>query len=66
MYMTIKTDEKTDFLIGRIRRDFGICCTAGVLRKALALLELARIVKEDGKELVLVDSSVRNVQRVEI
>lgn len=66
MLLTIKTDEKTDRMIGRIKRDFGICCTAGALRKGLALLALANEVKISGKDLAIVDANVHGVQRIEI
>jgi hypothetical protein len=63
---TFVFDDKTKKTMERIKRDFGLCCDASVLRSALALLSLADEAIKSGKQLALVDQSVSNVQRIVI
>jgi hypothetical protein len=48
---TIKFDEQTEKLFEELKRDFGATSKAEVIRRALALLEVARQAKKTGREI---------------
>ena len=53
---TFNFDERTEGMIADLRQHFGVKTKAEVFRKALALLDLAREVREKGGEMAIVDS----------
>jgi hypothetical protein len=52
---TFKFSKQTLNVINQLKKDFGASSKAEVIRKALALLELARQAKEKGGEMAVVD-----------
>ena len=54
--VTFKTDTRTIEMIEELKKHFRASSRAEVLRKALALLELAREAEQEDRELAVVDS----------
>ncbi len=54
--VTFKTDTRTIAMIEELKEHFNASSRAEVLRKALALLELAREAEEQDREMAVVDS----------
>ena len=57
--VTFKTDTRTIEMIEALKEHFKASSRAEVLRKALALLELAREAEEKDREMAVVDSEDR-------
>ena len=54
--ITFKTDSETIEMLEELKKHFRASSRAEVLRKALALLELAREAEQQDRELAVVDS----------
>lgn len=52
---TFKFNRQTLAVINQLKKEYGATSKAEVIRKALALLELARQAKEKGGEMAVVD-----------
>ena len=52
---TFKFNKKTLAVINQLKGELGATSKAEVIRKALALLEIARKAKKDGSEIAIVD-----------
>jgi aminopeptidase N len=63
---TFKFDERTERMIEQLKVSFNAPTKAEVMRKALALLELARQAKESNQSLAIVDkgTSVKGIQQI--
>ncbi len=53
---TFKFQRQTVDMIQRLKQDFGATSNAEIIKKALALLELAREAKERGGNMVIQDN----------
>jgi hypothetical protein len=63
---TFKFDERTEEMIDRLKGAFNAPTKAEVMRKALALLELARQAREENRDLAVVEKTSRDagIQRI--
>ena len=57
--VTFKTDTRTIEMIEKLKEHFNASSRAEILRKALALLELAREAEQQDREMAVVDSEDR-------
>jgi hypothetical protein len=56
---TFKFDARTVAMIEQLKKEFGATTKAEVIRKALALLELARRAREQGGDIAVMDHEGR-------
>lgn len=54
---TFNFDERTEQLIEELKEEFGATSKAEVVRKALALLEFARMARQRGEDIAAVDKN---------
>jgi hypothetical protein len=63
---TFKFDEQTERLFELLKRDFNASSKAEIVRKALALLEIARRAKAEGKEISVTTPDGKVVKTYEL
>ena len=57
---TIRFDERTDKVLERLQEAYSAPTKTELIRRAIAVLELARIAREQGKDLALVPQDLVN------
>ncbi len=55
--MTIAFDQRTAEILDDLKRDFGASSKAEIIRKAIALLDIARDARNNGGKLTVTDAA---------